>query len=122
MSGIILRQDFGGELPVFHLLADSASADYLWDCLQSTPWRSSMAGRSVSQHCATSAEGAMARAPKAFEMQDPHSLAGKRDGNLEIAIGREVRDVPPQARHDGGRARALGRACRPACCPRSRTA
>ena len=32
MSGIILRQDLG-ELPVFHLLADSASADYLWDCL-----------------------------------------------------------------------------------------
>jgi len=32
MSGIILRQD-RGELPVFHLLADSASADYLWDCL-----------------------------------------------------------------------------------------
>ena len=34
----------------------------------------------------------MARAPKAFEMQDPHSLAGKREGNLEIAIGREVRE------------------------------
>ncbi len=32
MSGIILRQDLGG-LPAFHLLADSASADYLWDCL-----------------------------------------------------------------------------------------
>jgi sarcosine oxidase subunit gamma len=32
MSGIILRQD-RGELPLFHLLADSASADYLWDCL-----------------------------------------------------------------------------------------
>jgi sarcosine oxidase subunit gamma len=32
MSGVILRQD-RGELPVFHLLADSASADYLWDCL-----------------------------------------------------------------------------------------
>jgi len=33
MSGIILRQDFG-TVPGFHLLADSASADYLWDCLQ----------------------------------------------------------------------------------------
>jgi sarcosine oxidase subunit gamma len=33
MSGIILRQDFGGTLG-FHLLADSAAADYLWDCLQ----------------------------------------------------------------------------------------
>jgi sarcosine oxidase subunit gamma len=33
MSGIILRQDFGS-VPGFHLLADSASADYLWDCLQ----------------------------------------------------------------------------------------
>jgi sarcosine oxidase, subunit gamma len=33
MSGIILRQDFGSVLG-FHLLADSASADYLWDCLQ----------------------------------------------------------------------------------------
>jgi len=33
----------------------------------------------------------MARAPKDFEMQDPHGLAGKRDGNLESAIGREVR-------------------------------
>jgi sarcosine oxidase subunit gamma len=33
MSGIILRHDFG-EVPGFHLLADSASADYLWDCLQ----------------------------------------------------------------------------------------
>ena len=33
----------------------------------------------------------MARAPKDFEMQDPHGLAGKRDGNLETAIGREVR-------------------------------
>ena len=32
MSGIILRMD-RGDLPVFHLLADSASADYLWDCL-----------------------------------------------------------------------------------------
>ena len=34
----------------------------------------------------------MPRAPKEFEMQDPHSLAGKREGNLEIAIGREVRE------------------------------
>ena len=33
MSGIILRHDFG-TVPGFHLLADSASADYLWDCLQ----------------------------------------------------------------------------------------
>jgi sarcosine oxidase, subunit gamma len=32
MNGIILRQD-GGETPVFHLLADSASADYLWEAL-----------------------------------------------------------------------------------------
>ena len=31
--GIILRQDFG-QILGFHLLADSASADYLWDCLQ----------------------------------------------------------------------------------------
>ena len=58
----------------------------------STPWRSSRARRSASRHSATSAEAAMARAPKAFEMQDPHSLAGKREGNLEIAIGREVRE------------------------------
>jgi transcriptional regulator with XRE-family HTH domain len=28
---------------------------------------------------------------KASDMQDPHGLAGKRDGNLETAIGREVR-------------------------------
>jgi len=33
MSGVILRHDFGA-VPGFHLLADSASADYLWDCLQ----------------------------------------------------------------------------------------
>lgn len=32
MSGIILRQD-QGTVPVFHLLADSASADYLWEAL-----------------------------------------------------------------------------------------
>jgi transcriptional regulator with XRE-family HTH domain len=34
----------------------------------------------------------MSRAPKEFDMQDPHSLAGKRESNLEIAIGREVRE------------------------------
>ncbi len=33
MSGIVLRHDFGA-VPGYHLLADSASADYLWDCLQ----------------------------------------------------------------------------------------
>jgi sarcosine oxidase, subunit gamma len=37
MSAILLRQEIlrqdGGETPVFHLLADSASADYLWDAL-----------------------------------------------------------------------------------------
>ena len=33
MSGIILRHDFG-TVPGFHLLVDTASADYLWDCLQ----------------------------------------------------------------------------------------
>jgi sarcosine oxidase subunit gamma len=32
MSGIILREDQGAT-PVFHLLADSASADYLWEAL-----------------------------------------------------------------------------------------
>lgn len=32
MSGIILRRDFA-ETPGFYLLADSASGDYLWDCL-----------------------------------------------------------------------------------------
>jgi sarcosine oxidase subunit gamma len=32
MSGIILRHDFA-ETPGFYLLADSASGDYLWDCL-----------------------------------------------------------------------------------------
>lgn len=32
MSGIILRHDFA-ETPGFYLLADSASSDYLWDCL-----------------------------------------------------------------------------------------
>src|SRR5215813_14247162 len=34
----------------------------------------------------------MGRAGKDFDMQDPHSLAGKRETNLEIAIGREVRE------------------------------
>jgi transcriptional regulator with XRE-family HTH domain len=33
----------------------------------------------------------MSRPRKALEMQDPHGLAGKRDSNLEAAIGREVR-------------------------------
>ena len=33
VSGIVLRHDLG-TVPAFHLLADSASADYLWDCLQ----------------------------------------------------------------------------------------
>jgi sarcosine oxidase, subunit gamma len=32
MNGIVLRQDFG-ERAGFHLLADSASAKYLWQCL-----------------------------------------------------------------------------------------
>jgi len=32
MSGIILRHDFA-ETPGFYLLADSASGDYLWECL-----------------------------------------------------------------------------------------
>jgi sarcosine oxidase subunit gamma len=32
MSGIILRHNFA-ETPGFYLLADSASGDYLWDCL-----------------------------------------------------------------------------------------
>jgi len=35
----------------------------------------------------------MTRPRKPFEMQDPHSLAGKRDSNLEVAIGREVRGL-----------------------------
>jgi transcriptional regulator with XRE-family HTH domain len=35
----------------------------------------------------------MTRARKPFEMQDPHSLAGKRDSNLEVAIGREVKGL-----------------------------
>jgi sarcosine oxidase subunit gamma len=32
MSAIIIRVDFGGS-PAFHVLADSASAEYLWRCL-----------------------------------------------------------------------------------------
>jgi len=32
MSGIIIRADLGG-IPAYHLLADSASAEYLWHCL-----------------------------------------------------------------------------------------
>ncbi len=33
LNAIVARADLGGA-PVFHLLADSASALYLWDCLQ----------------------------------------------------------------------------------------
>jgi len=32
MSGILIRIDFQG-VPAFHLLADSASAEYLWGCI-----------------------------------------------------------------------------------------
>ena len=32
MSGLVCRQDLGGTL-AYHLLADGASAGYLWDCL-----------------------------------------------------------------------------------------
>jgi sarcosine oxidase subunit gamma len=32
MSGVIIRIDLGGA-PAFHVLADSASAEYLWGCL-----------------------------------------------------------------------------------------
>ncbi len=32
MNGIVLRRDFG-EIAGFHLLADSAAAEYLWECL-----------------------------------------------------------------------------------------
>jgi len=32
MSGVVCRQDLGS-LPAYHLLADSAAAGYLWDCL-----------------------------------------------------------------------------------------
>ena len=33
LNGIIIRDDKGG-LPAYHLLADSASAEYLWGCLR----------------------------------------------------------------------------------------
>lgn len=33
----------------------------------------------------------MTRGPRDADMQDPHSLAGRRNANLEVAIGREVR-------------------------------
>jgi sarcosine oxidase, subunit gamma len=33
LGGIVLRHDLGA-VPAFYLLADSASAHYLWDCLQ----------------------------------------------------------------------------------------
>src|SRR5262249_27935229 len=32
MSGIVIRADLGGT-PAYHLLADSASAEYLWQCV-----------------------------------------------------------------------------------------
>ncbi len=32
LNGVILRDERGGA-PVYHLLADSAAAEYLWDCL-----------------------------------------------------------------------------------------
>lgn len=32
LTGIIVREDLGGA-PGFHLLADSASAEYVWDCV-----------------------------------------------------------------------------------------
>ena len=32
MSGIVIRRDLGA-VPAFHLLADSASAEYLWGCV-----------------------------------------------------------------------------------------
>ncbi len=35
MSAIIARQDLGGTL-AYHLLCDSASAEYMWDCLLDT--------------------------------------------------------------------------------------
>jgi transcriptional regulator with XRE-family HTH domain len=47
--------------------------------------------------CAIWAETiAMPRPRRDFEMQDPHGLAGKRNGNLEVAIGREVRNFRRQ--------------------------
>jgi transcriptional regulator with XRE-family HTH domain len=39
-----------------------------------------------------SAPAARARAKSGQEFQDPHGLAGRADGQLEVAIGREVRD------------------------------
>ncbi len=33
LNGVILRDDRGG-VPFFHLLADCAAAEYLWDCLR----------------------------------------------------------------------------------------
>lgn len=33
LNGIVIRDDKGG-LPAYHLLVDSASAGYLWDCLR----------------------------------------------------------------------------------------
>ena len=41
--------------------------------------------------------------------QDPHALQGARDNMLEVAIGREVRGFPQQARHHGVRPRARRR-------------
>lgn len=32
LNGVVVRDDRGG-VPAYHLLADSASAEYLWDCL-----------------------------------------------------------------------------------------
>lgn len=32
LTGIIIREDLAG-IPAFHLLVDSASAEYVWDCL-----------------------------------------------------------------------------------------
>ncbi|MDQ3560387.1 MAG: sarcosine oxidase, partial [Pseudomonadota bacterium] len=32
LTGIIIREDLAGT-PAFHLLVDSASAEYVWDCL-----------------------------------------------------------------------------------------
>ena len=34
LSAIVIRDDRGAPEPQFHLLADSASAIYLWDCLE----------------------------------------------------------------------------------------
>jgi len=32
MNGVIVRDDRGG-VPLYHLLADCAAVEYLWDCL-----------------------------------------------------------------------------------------